>query len=123
MGSSTSGIQTSSCSLIAEVSTIRAWSARRDRSALTLRRVDALARIAAEPKKAALFLDIDGVLAPIVTRPEDARVPAETRKVLKSLAGRYGLVACVTGRPSAVAHEIVGVDELTYVGEHGLELD
>lgn len=85
--------------------------------------MDALARIAAEPAEAALFLDIDGVLAPIVDRPEDARVPAETRKVLRRLWGRYALVACVTGRSSEVAREIVGVEGLTYVGEHGLELE
>jgi trehalose 6-phosphate phosphatase len=85
--------------------------------------VDALARIASEPEKAALFLDVDGVLAPIVERPEDARVPAATRTVLGRLAERYALVACVTGRPSDVAREIVGVEGLTYVGEHGLELD
>jgi trehalose-phosphatase len=85
--------------------------------------VDGLARIAAEPAKAALFLDIDGVLAPIVERPEDARVPDETRRELHRLGDRYALVACVTGRPSDVAREIVGVDGLTYVGEHGLELD
>ncbi|MFL5964611.1 MAG: trehalose-phosphatase [Gaiellaceae bacterium] len=85
--------------------------------------MDALARIAAEPAKAALFLDIDGVLAPIVEHPEDARVPDKTRKELARLGGRYALVACVTGRPSEVAREIVGVDDLTYVGEHGLELD
>jgi trehalose 6-phosphate phosphatase len=85
--------------------------------------VDALARIAAEPMEAALFLDIDGVLAPIVERPEDARVPNETRTELRRLGKRYALVACVTGRPSEVAREIVGVEGLTYVGEHGLELD
>ena len=84
--------------------------------------MDALARIAAEPGAAALFLDIDGVLAPIVDRPEDARVPPETRKELRRLGERYALVACVTGRPAEVAREIVGVDGLTYVGEHGLEL-
>jgi trehalose-phosphatase len=85
--------------------------------------MDALARIAAEPQKAGLFLDVDGVLAPIVARPEDARVPGATRTVLERLAGRYALVACVTGRPSEVARTIVGVESLTYVGEHGLELD
>jgi trehalose 6-phosphate phosphatase len=85
--------------------------------------VDALTRIAAEPAAAALFLDVDGVLAPIVERPDDARVPRETRKELERLGRRYGLVACVTGRPSDVARAIVGVDGLTYVGEHGLELD
>jgi trehalose 6-phosphate phosphatase len=85
--------------------------------------VDPLASIAAEPGHAGLFLDIDGVLAPIVPRPEDARVPDETRAELRRLAARYRLVACVTGRESSVAREIVGVPELTYVGEHGLELD
>ena len=85
--------------------------------------MDALSRIASEPARAALFLDVDGVLAPIVERPEDARVPSETRVELKRLAQGYGLVACVTGRPSAFAREIVGVEELRYVGEHGLELD
>ncbi len=84
--------------------------------------MEALSLIAAEPAAAALFLDIDGVLAPIVDRPEDARVPSETRKELRRLGGRYGLVACVTGRPTDVAREIVGVNGLTYVGEHGLEL-
>ena len=85
--------------------------------------MDPLALIAAEPGKSALFFDVDGVLAPIVDRPEDARVPAPTRRVLERLRDNYALVACVTGRPSAVAREIVGVDGLTYVGEHGLELD
>lgn len=85
--------------------------------------MDTLASIAAEPAQAGLFLDIDGVLAPIVRRPEDARVPDETRAELRRLARQYRLVACVTGRQSSVAREIVGVPELTYAGEHGLELD
>jgi trehalose-phosphatase len=85
--------------------------------------VDALAQLAAEPSRAALLLDVDGVLAPIVERPEDARVPDGTRAELRRLAGRYALVACVTGRPSRVAEAIVGVPELTVVGEHGLELE
>jgi trehalose 6-phosphate phosphatase len=85
--------------------------------------VDALALLASEPERAALFLDIDGVLAPIVPHPDDARVPDETREVLGGLAQRYALVACVTGRSSESARAIVGVPELTYVGEHGLELE
>ena len=85
--------------------------------------MDPLASLAAEPGATGLFLDIDGVLAPIVARPEDARVPEKTRGELRRLARRYRLVACVTGRDSAVAREIVGVPELTYAGEHGLELD
>jgi trehalose 6-phosphate phosphatase len=85
--------------------------------------VDALALLASEPERAAIFLDIDGVLAPIVPHPDDARVPDDTREVLRGLAQRYALVACVTGRASDSARAIVGVPELTYVGEHGLELE
>jgi trehalose 6-phosphate phosphatase len=32
------------------------------------------------------------------------------------------LVACISGRSSADARRVVGLDELVYVGEHGLEL-
>jgi trehalose-phosphatase len=85
--------------------------------------VDALARLVAEPERAALFFDVDGTLAPIVPDPDDALVPDATRVELRRLAGRYALVACVTGRSSERAREIVGVDEVEYVGEHGLELE
>ena len=85
--------------------------------------MEPLRRLVEDPARAALFLDVDGVLAPIVDRPEDASVPEETRSQLRRLASRYALVACVTGRPSEVARTIVGVPEVVYVGEHGLELD
>jgi trehalose 6-phosphate phosphatase len=84
--------------------------------------VDPLSRLAAEPAQAALFLDVDGVLAPIVPRPEDARVPDETRDELRRLQSRYALVACISGRAGADAARVVGVPELVYVGNHGLEL-
>jgi trehalose 6-phosphate phosphatase len=85
--------------------------------------MEPLAALAAEPQTAALFFDVDGTLAPIVPNPDDARVPDETRSELRRLAANYGLVACVSGRTGEVARAIVGVPELTYVGEHGLELD
>jgi trehalose-phosphatase len=85
--------------------------------------VDTLEQLAAEPELAGLFLDIDGTLAPIVADPDDARVPLPTRATLERLASRYALVACVTGRTAGAARELVGVEGLTYVGEHGLELD
>ena len=84
--------------------------------------MDAISRLAAEPAQAALFLDVDGVLAPIVPRPEDARVPDETREELRRLQARYALVACISGRAGADAERVVGVPELVYVGNHGLEL-
>jgi trehalose 6-phosphate phosphatase len=84
--------------------------------------VDLLERLAEEPSRAGLFLDVDGVLAPIVGRPEDARVPAATQEELRRLNARYALVACISGRDGANARAIVGVPELVYVGNHGLEL-
>ena len=82
-----------------------------------------LAELARDPASAALLLDVDGTLAPIVARPEDARVPDETRAELARLAARYALVACVSGRMGEDARRVVGVDGLVYVGEHGLELE
>jgi trehalose 6-phosphate phosphatase len=84
--------------------------------------VDLLARLAAEPRRAAILLDVDGTLAPIVDRPEDARVPEETRRELARLASRYALVACVSGRPGDEVTRLVGVPGVAAVGEHGLEL-
>lgn len=80
-----------------------------------------LVRFRSEPEKAAVFLDVDGTLAPIVDRPEDAAVPAETRQEVERLAGRYALVACISGRPAADARAIVGLGGVEYVGVHGLE--
>jgi trehalose 6-phosphate phosphatase len=85
--------------------------------------VDLLDRLAEQPEQAALFLDVDGVLAPIVPRPEDASVPESTRAELRRLDRRYALVACISGRDADTARAIVGVPELTYVGNHGLELE
>ena len=85
--------------------------------------MDALARLAAAPSEAAIFLDLDGVLAPIVERPEDATVPPETRAEVERLAGRYGLVAVVSGRDGEDARTRLGVGGVVYVGSHGLELN
>ncbi len=84
---------------------------------------DLLARLAERPREAAILLDVDGTLAPIVSRPEAARVPDGTREVLEGLVQRYGLVACLSGRPAEDAARVVGVDAVRYVGEHGLELE
>ena len=82
-----------------------------------------LARLADDPGRASILLDVDGALAPIVPRPEDARVPPETQAELRRLHGRYALVGCVSGRAGEDARRIVGVPELIYVGNHGLELE
>jgi trehalose 6-phosphate phosphatase len=82
-----------------------------------------LDRLTAAPEDAGIFLDFDGVLAPIVERPADAYPPPETRVELARLAERYALVAVVSGRAGEDVRDRVGVDGVVYVGSHGLELD
>jgi trehalose 6-phosphate phosphatase len=83
---------------------------------------DALRPLTADPGRAAVFCDIDGTLAPIVRRAEDAHVPVEISLLLGRLARRYGCVACVSGRSATEARRLVGVGGITYAGSHGAEL-
>jgi trehalose 6-phosphate phosphatase len=83
---------------------------------------DALAPFLADPSRAAILLDVDGVLAPIVRHADDAHVPEPTRAPLIKVAKGYGFVACVSGRQAAVARRIVSIGSITYVGNHGTEV-
>ncbi len=76
----------------------------------------------ADPASAAVLCDVDGTLAPIVDDPEAAAVPPEAAATLARLAERYRLVACVTGRRASAARRMVGLDQIAYAGNHGLEL-
>jgi len=90
---------------------------------VTGRSDDLLAQLAANPAETGLFLDFDGVLAPIVERPEDAAPPAETRTELERLVAKYALVAVVSGRAGDDVRARLGVNGVVYVGSHGLELE
>lgn len=83
---------------------------------------EAVEPLRADPARAAVLLDVDGVLAPIVRHADDAHVPEPTRVPLIAVAKRYGLVACVSGRRAAVARRIVSLGSITYVGNHGSEI-
>ena len=81
-----------------------------------------LSALLEDPGSSALLSDIDGTLCRIVDRPENAKVPPKATESLEILCERLGLVACGTGRPALVGREMVGVDGVTYFGNHGLEL-
>jgi trehalose 6-phosphate phosphatase len=83
---------------------------------------DVLAPLLADPARAAVLLDIDGTLAPIVRHADDAHVPEPTRAPLIKIAKAYGLVACISGRQAATARRIVSLGSITYVGNHGAEI-
>jgi trehalose 6-phosphate phosphatase len=82
-----------------------------------------LRQLGAAPEETGLFLDFDGVLAPIVARPEDAVAPPETRAELGRLVKRYALVAVISGRAGDDVRERVGVEGVVCVGSHGLEAE
>ena len=83
---------------------------------------EALAPVTEAPERAAIFCDIDGTLAPIVLRSEEAHVPNRTARLLGALARRYGSVACISGRSATEARRLVGVGGIAYAGAHGAEL-
>lgn len=89
-------------------------------SATTL--AEFLAPLKSDPSRAAILLDIDGVLAPIVEHPDDAHIPETTRRPLIEIAKRYGVVACVSGRRASDARRVVSLGSIAYLGSHGSEV-
>jgi trehalose 6-phosphate phosphatase len=81
----------------------------------------ALAPLTRDPARAAILFDVDGTIAPIVKKAEDALVPPATSRLVADLAKRYLLVGCISGRSAAEARRMVGVGSIHYVGMHGAE--
>jgi trehalose-phosphatase len=69
------------------------------------------------------LLDVDGTLAPIAPRPEDARVPDDTLAAVARLAAVPDThVALVSGRAPDDARRMVPVAGLWAIGNHGVEI-
>ncbi len=70
-----------------------------------------------------LLLDFDGTLTPIVSKPELALCPFKVRKLLEKLRDLPGIYpTIISGRSLDDVREKVGVSGITYVGNHGLEI-
>ena len=71
-----------------------------------------------------LVTDIDGTLSQIAPTPAQAVVSEGCRKALTQLvySGRFRVVAVLSGRPALQARRLVGLEELLYIGNHGLEI-
>jgi trehalose 6-phosphate phosphatase len=72
-------------------------------------------------RRLAVFLDYDGTLTPIVSRPEDALLAEDMRAVLRRLS-RCCTVAIISGRDLRDVRGLVGIDEAFYAGSHGFEV-
>lgn len=70
---------------------------------------------------AAVFLDYDGTLTPIVADPDDAVLTRPMRETLRRLAGLCR-VAVLSGRDLADVRRRVGLDEIWYAGSHGFDI-
>jgi trehalose 6-phosphate phosphatase len=82
-----------------------------------------LAERLAAPRPVLLGLDFDGTLAPIQPWPDAAQLPSATRSLLTRLVELPGLrVAVVSGRALADVRSRVGLSNVLYAGNHGLEM-
>ena len=81
----------------------------------------ALRPLLEDPSSAALFVDFDGSLSPIVPDPATARALPAARDALARLVPLLGRVAVVSGRPAAFLVDALGISGLGYAGIYGLE--
>jgi trehalose 6-phosphate phosphatase len=85
---------------------------------------DAVAALLADPGAALIALDFDGTLAPIVERPEDARLASGALAVLVALASSIGQLALISGRPADEVVQVgglAGIPGLRVLGHYGLQ--
>jgi len=71
--------------------------------------------------KTVFFLDYDGTLTPIVSRPELAIMSEEMRKMVKELNKKFR-VAIVSGRGRQDVEKLVDIPDLIYAGNHGFDI-
>jgi trehalose-phosphatase len=69
----------------------------------------------------AMFLDYDGTLTPIVSRPDQAVLMGSTQAILRTLAAKVP-VAILSGRELSDVRERVDIDGITYAGSHGFDI-
>ena len=68
-----------------------------------------------------VFLDYDGTLTPIVSRPELAQITPEMKALVSKLADRCS-VAIVSGRSRATLWGFLGLENVIYAGSHGMDI-
>ena len=70
---------------------------------------------------AGLITDIDGTIAQITPTPDETQVSPRCRSALATLASGIALVATISGRNALKAREMLAIDNVVYVGNHGLD--
>ncbi len=71
-----------------------------------------------------ILLDFDGTLTPIVERPEMASLPSETKELLRLISNDLRCcVGVISGRTLTDVKRRVGLSNVFYAGNHGLEVE
>lgn len=74
-------------------------------------------------KKKILFLDFDGTLSKIVKQPQKAKLEPKIRFLLRKIAkDRKFRLAIISGRALEDVKSKVGIKNIVYAGNHGLEI-
>lgn len=83
-----------------------------------------LSRFVTKGDKLVLFLDYDGTLAPLAAHPNLTVMEIETERSLKVLARDPTVyLGIISGRSADDARGKVGIENITYAGNHGLEIN
>ncbi len=68
-----------------------------------------------------LITDIDGTISEMAPMPPEAKVYPLCRRYLKVLCNHLALVVAISGRPVAQVMDMIGINGMVYIGNHGLE--
>ena len=68
-----------------------------------------------------LLTDFDGTLSPFAPTPEEAMISPICKEALEALSRKIPLVSVISGRTARDLAQHVGLDQVAYVGNHGME--
>ena len=68
-----------------------------------------------------LITDVDGTISPTAPTPQQAEVSPLCRQYLSTLCNHLALVAAISGRPATGVRNMIEIDGMVYIGNHGLE--
>ena len=68
-----------------------------------------------------LITDVDGTISQTAPTPQEAMVSPLCRQYLSTLCKQLALVAAISGRPAIEVRDMVKIDGMVYIGNHGLE--
>ncbi len=77
------------------------------------------AALSAHPR--GLFTDVDGTISHIAPSPDTAILLPGVAELLEQARSRFDVVAAVSGRSALDAARLVGMRDIIYLGNHGLE--